>query len=200
MEGLDAVQIAVANRDCLCSPPVACHSIHKQITSARDLSAAIKEQQAEPDLYLKVFSLCLFSFSIHCFFFLFFFKLPSIAFCSLLLPFTTPTLLFNSLLLQPQQGQTTDSLLCVNLTEKQCVCVCACLYWEHFFLNLQHSFGSGGQAFSECERGDPRGAVIWLNKQPDSERYLLQRAPGTAEINLRLWTSEGSIHLRQQPL
>lgn len=132
--------------------------------------------------------------------FFFFFKLPSIAFCSLLLPFTTPTLLFNSLLLQPQQGQTTDSLLCVNLTEKQCVCVCACLYWEHFFLNLQHSFGSGGQAFSECERGDPRGAVIWLNKQPDSERYLLQRAPGTAEINLRLWTSEGSIHLRQQPL
>ena len=36
MEGLDAVQIAVANRDCLSSPPVARHSIHKQITPARE--------------------------------------------------------------------------------------------------------------------------------------------------------------------
>lgn len=38
--GLDAVQIAVANRDSLCSPPVARCSIHKQITPAWDLWAA----------------------------------------------------------------------------------------------------------------------------------------------------------------
>ncbi len=59
MEGLDAVQIAVANRDCLSSPPVARHSIHKQITPARDLSAATEEQQAELDLCFEVFSLFL---------------------------------------------------------------------------------------------------------------------------------------------
>lgn len=40
MEGLDVVQIAVANRDCLSSPPVARHSIHKQISPAWDRWAA----------------------------------------------------------------------------------------------------------------------------------------------------------------
>lgn len=50
MEGLDAVQIAVANRDSLSLPPVARHSIHKQIPPAWDPLAATGEQQAELDL------------------------------------------------------------------------------------------------------------------------------------------------------
>lgn len=57
--------------------------------------------------------------------------------------------LSSSLLLQPQQGWTTDSLLCVNLSVGQCVCVCVCTYlhWEHFFLNLQRSLGAVGRLF-----------------------------------------------------
>lgn len=68
MEGLDAAQIAVANRDSLSSPPVARHSIHKQITPARDLSASTEEQQAELVCILKFFLSVLFSVSVHPFF------------------------------------------------------------------------------------------------------------------------------------
>lgn len=76
-------------------------------------------------------------------------------------------------LLQLQQSQTT--LLCVNISGKEC----ARLHWENFFLYLQHSFGAVAGFFRVWERrGDPHAAVIWLNKQPGPEPYILQRTPG----------------------
>ena len=203
MEGLDAVQIAVANRDCLSSPPVARHSIHKQITPARETLSCYwtttSRTRSVSFLHLSFLSLSLFTaFS--------FSNFPLLL--SAQLPLTEPSLLSlsDSLLLQPQQGRATDSLLCVNLSVKWCVCVWECVRMcplGTLLFKLTALFGSGRQAFFFGvweRRGDPRGAVIWLNKQPGSEQYLLQRTPGTAEINLRLWTSEGSIHLKERSL
>lgn len=45
MEGLDAVQIPVASRDRLSSPPVACHPIHKQITPAGTSELLLKNNK-----------------------------------------------------------------------------------------------------------------------------------------------------------
>lgn len=53
LEGLDAVQIAVANRDCLSSPPF----INKSAQLGR-LSAATEEQQAGLSLYSEAFHVC----------------------------------------------------------------------------------------------------------------------------------------------
>lgn len=117
LEGLDAVQIAVANRDRLSSPPF----INKSLQLGR-LSAATEEQQAGLHLYFEALSVCLSSFSVHCFLFK-----TSLCCFPLSSPSQFPPSLLSlssSLLLKPQWGRTTDSLLCVNLSGKQCVCVC----------------------------------------------------------------------------
>lgn len=51
LEGLDAVQIAVANRDCLSSPPF----INKSAQLGRLSAAATKEQQAGLSLHSEAF-------------------------------------------------------------------------------------------------------------------------------------------------
>lgn len=93
------------------------------------------------------------------------------------------------------------SLLCVRESHKgEAVCFCVYTPPVGSYKNFQHSLLVVDRPFQSVrEDRRPHGAVIWLNKQWCSEWYLLQETPGTAEINLILWTSEGSIHLRQQP-
>lgn len=127
MEGLDAVQIAVANRDCLSSPPVARHSIHKQITPARETLSCYwtttSRTRSVSFLPLSFLSLSLF---LHC---LFFFKLPSIAFCSTPPHRTLPPLPLR-LTLTPASAGPGHWLppLCESVSEVVCVCVRVCAH------------------------------------------------------------------------
>lgn len=115
LEGLDAVEIVVANRDCLTLPPF----INKSLQLGR-LCAATEEQQAELHLYFQAFSLCFSTFSVHYFLFkasLYSFLLSSPP------PLLIPSLLSlagSPLLLLASAGPD----LCVNLSGKRCVCVC----------------------------------------------------------------------------
>lgn len=115
--------------------------INKSLQLGR-LSAATEQQQAELDLY--VFYLFLFPLSLFTAFS--FSNFPLLL--SAQLPLTEPSLLSlsDSLLLQPQQGRATDSLLCVNLSVKRCVCVHMCPLGTLLF-KLTALFGSGRQAF-----------------------------------------------------
>lgn len=182
--GVDVVQIAVANRDSLSSPPVARHSIHKQI---KLWTSELLPRNNKQNLIciLKFSPLCLFSTLA-----VFFFLKTSLSYVWLhsgsLFPPSLPLSSSLSARSQLQQGRTTDRhslALCESVRKGVCMCVCVHSFWvlgRLFFSNVRESWVR-----------DPYGAVIWLNKQLGSVWYLLQQTPGTAEINLRLWTSEG---------
>lgn len=183
LKGWDAVQIAVASRDCLSSPPVAHKSIHKQITPALDLWAATLKQQAELDPCLDVlFLFCLFSFPAA----YTFWNFP-------LLPSTGSLPLFPSPI--PTLHQAPAGSLHWHSPQCESVRAGVCVYF----------FGSSGQIFSRSsrtggERGDPC-KLCDLPKQTAGVRAV-PPASGcrTVEINLSLWTSEGSVHLKRRPL
>lgn len=180
LEGLDAVQVAVASRDCLSSPPF----INKWVRLGR-LSAATEEQQAGLSLHSEASP-----------------RLSIVAFPLYSSPHHTLTSLSHNSLPSSRglSGVGPPTLACVKLSGKQHVWVCTPP--DRFFFHktsFQRSLGVGGQTSLWGRRADPLSAVIWLNKQRSSDRRLLQRAPGTTEINLRLWTSEGSIDLKRRP-
>lgn len=137
LEGLDAVQIAVANRDCLSSPPF----INKSAQLGR-LSAATEEQQAGLSLYSEAFHVC-----------------PSLLFLCIFLSLSPKltSLSHNSLPKCPGlSGIGPLTLAYVNLSGKQRVRVCTppVLFFFFFWKKLSALFSSGGQTSLWERRGE----------------------------------------------
>lgn len=146
LEGLDAVQIAVANRDCLSSPPF----INKSAQLGRLSAAATKEQQAGLSLHSEAFHVC-----------------PSLLFLCIFLPppRLPPSLTIPPLTLPVWVGLD-HWLLLVWIRQGSSVSECARLQFFLFFFfekSFQRSLGVGDRPCCERgERGDPL-LVLWFD-------------------------------------